>query len=300
MREHSLLNLADTTEIETAVPVWTAAIGILIVLAVALVFAGVARLVLRRHAHLELTTCIVLSMLGSTVGLMVAGLIDRHIRVLNPVTILLALAGSIVVVAIYGAVAARFQRQQHAPITDLLAQGESDRVEFKSTARINLRTGQKDPKMEHVIAKTIAAFVNADGGTLLVGVDDDGTPLGLDPDYATLKVPDADRFELWLRDLLTTTLGQNIAASVGISVEDVAVQDSLQPVCRITCVPSPQPVYLKPGKNAAPELWVRTGNSSRQLNVDAAADYVMHRWPLGAGSALAAQARAAVRFSVER
>ena len=59
-------------------------------------------------------------------------------------------------------------------------------------------------------------------------------------------------------------------------------------------------MYLRPGKNSPPEFWVRTGNSSRQLSVDQAADYIMHRWPLGAGAAVAAQARAAVRFSVER
>lgn len=154
--------------------------------------------------------------------------------------------------------------------------------------------------MEHVIVKTVSAFVNADGGTLLIGVDDDGTPLGLDADYATLKVPDADRFELWLRDLFTTALGQNSAVAVGVSIEDVATDDGAKPVCRVRCVPSPQPVYLRPGKNSPPEFWVRTGNSSRQLSVDQAADYIMHRWPLGAGAAVAAQARAAVRFSVER
>lgn len=286
--------------VEIAEPVWTTAIGILVVLAVALVFGSVARFVLRRRAHLDLTTSIVLSMLGTAIGLLITGAVLPHLRLWSPITILLALACSIVAVALYGAVATHFQRQHHIPITELIAGGESDHVEFKSTARINLRTEQKDPRMEHVIVKTVSAFVNADGGTLLIGVDDDGTPLGLDADYATLKVPDADRFELWLRDLFTTALGQNSAVAVGVSIEDVATDDGAKPVCRVRCVPSPQPVYLRPGKNSPPEFWVRTGNSSRQLSVDQAADYIMHRWPLGAGAAVAAQARAAVRFSVER
>ena len=64
----------------------------------------------------------------------------------------------------------------------------------------------------------VAALADDDAG----GVDDDGTTLGLDADYATLKVPDADRFELWLRDLFTTALGQNSAVAVGVSIEDVA------------------------------------------------------------------------------
>jgi hypothetical protein len=45
---------------------------------------------------------------------------------------------------------------------------------------------------------------------------------------------------------------------------------------------------------------VRSGNSTRQLGVDEATEYVMHRWPLNLGSSIAAQLRAAVRFSEQR
>ena len=201
----------------------------------------------------------------------------------------------------YGAIAAHFQRPSRASVPELLAAGESERVEFKSTARVNLRTGAKDERMEHVVAKTVCAFLNAEGGTLLIGVDDTGTPLGLEPDFATLKSPDADRYELWLRDLLTTSMGQNAAASVGIEFTSVPLEESGEAaVCRVTCQPSPRPVYLRPSRGATPEFWVRSGNSTRQLTVDEAADYVMHRWPLNLGSTVAAQLKAAVRFSEER
>ncbi|AZG48195.1 AlbA family DNA-binding domain-containing protein [Gordonia insulae] len=291
----------DVGAYEFGVPVWVTAGALLVVLLVALVFGAVSRWLLRRYARLDITTCIVLSILGSAIGLFIAGAIDRDLRLWSVLTVAVTLISSIVTIAVYGAVAAHFQRQQHVGLTDLLAAGESDRVEFKSTARVNMRTGDKDPRMEHVIVKTISAFLNASGGTLLVGVDDDGTPLGLDRDYATLKVPDADRFELWLRDLLTTTLGQNAAAAVGVTIEDATADGGRTlPVCRINCAPSPRPVYLRPGKSASPEFWVRTGNSTRQLTVDQAADYVMNRWPLGAGAAAAAQFRAVVRVAVER
>jgi hypothetical protein len=68
----------------------------------------------------------------------------------------------------------------------------------------------------------------------------------------------------------------------------------------LTAEPSPRPVYLRSGKGAGPELWVRTGNSTRQLSVDEANSYVMHRWPLSLGATVAAQFRAAVRFSEQR
>ncbi len=285
--------------LEFAVPVWATATALVLVLVVAWMFGVAARWLLRGRARLDATTAMVLSILGTALGLYIAGLVDKHLRVWSVTTVVLGLISSVVAVAAYGALATRLQRQRNATLAQLLSAGESDRLEFKSTARVNLRTGEKDPRMEQVIVKTVSAFLNSDGGTLLIGVADDGTPLGLEPDFATLKVPDADRFELWLRDLLTTTLGQNTAAAVGITVESVArtAESGDVPVCRVTCSPSPRPVYLRGGKNAPPEFWVRAGNSTRQLTVDAAADYVMHRWPLGAGRAVAAQVRAAVRFS---
>ena len=71
-------------------------------------------------------------------------------------------------------------------LADLLAAGESQTVEFKSTARWNVHAGQADKKMEHVIVKTVCGFLNAEGGTLLIGVDDDGAVVGLDADMQTL------------------------------------------------------------------------------------------------------------------
>lgn len=282
-------------------PLWVTSIALWLILAVALIFSNVARWILRSRAKIQMSTSIVISIASSAVGLFVASMIKPVAHLRDPLAILLALAFSIGGIAAYSAVVAHFARPRREPLTDLIAAGESARVEFKSTARVNLRSGAKDPRMEQVIVKTVAAFLNADGGTLLIGVDDDGTPLGLDADFATLKVPDADRFELWLRDLLTTTLGQTTAAEVEIGVESLAGGDDAElPVCRVRVSASPRPVYLLPGKNAPREFWVRSGNSTRQLHVDQAAEYVMYRWPLRVGSSALAQVKAAVRFSAGR
>ena len=105
---------------------------------------------------------------------------------------------------------------------------------------------------------------------LLIGVDDHGTPLGLDADLATLKTPDVDRFELWLRDLIMTTLGTAAAALVEVDFAETGGEPT-RTVCRVQMTASPSPVYLRPGKNSPPELWIRVGNSTRQLTVDDAA-----------------------------
>lgn len=282
------------------VPVWAVAAALPVALLVAWALSSLARSLLRGRARLGTSTSIVVSILGISLGLLIAGWINPGVSLWSPLTILLALGVTVVGIAGYGAVAAHFQRPQPDSIAELLAAGESDRVEFKSTARVNLHTGVKDDRMEQVIAKTAGAFLNSDGGSLVIGVDDLGVPLGLDADLATMKSPDVDRYELWLRDLLTTCLGQTAATTVGIEFPSVPGQDGREvPVCRVTCRPSPRPVYLRPSKGAAPELWVRSGNSTRQLGVDEATEYVMHRWPLNLGSSVAAQFRAAVRFSEE-
>lgn len=68
-------------------------------------------------------------------------------------------------------------------VEDIVNQGETTTVEFKSTLRINLHTGEKDPRIELAVLKTIAAFLNSSGGTLLIGVNDDGEPLGVEADH---------------------------------------------------------------------------------------------------------------------
>ena len=108
-------------------------------------------------------------------------------------------------------------------IAALLAAGESATVEFKSSARWDLREQKKNPVLEQVILKTIAALLNTDGGTLLLGVADDGTVLGLEPDYQTLQKKNADGYELFLNDLLLGHYGRIAAhASALLSMSPTA------------------------------------------------------------------------------
>ena len=92
-------------------------------------------------------------------------------------------------------------------IRGLLRAGESQTLEFKSTARYNMLAARPDKKMEHVVVKTVCGFLNAEGGTLLIGVDDDGQVVGLEKDLSTLgRKPNLDGYELWLRRRLDDDL----------------------------------------------------------------------------------------------
>ena len=275
------------------------AIALPVLLLVAYVIGQLARWLLRGRVTLSTASTIVLSVLGISIGMLVAGLIFTDIDPYSPRVLLLALGFTTAILAVFAGVAAKIQHPAPSePMAELVRRGESDRLEFKSSARWNLHTAARDEKIERVIAKAVAGFLTTDGGTLLIGVNDSGDVVGLVNDFRVVKSPDADRYELWLRDFLAGTLGQNAAAMPIIDFTPVTVDDIATFVCRVTCPSSPRPVFVRPAKGAGQsELWVRTGNSTRQLKVDEAVDYVMLRWPLGIGRTFAAQLRAAVRGS---
>lgn len=160
-------------------------------------------------------------------------------------------------------------------LAELIAAGESDNVEFKGTARFNAHMPEADPRLELTVLKTIAGFANAHGGTLLIGVDDDGQLLGLDGDLALMKKPDVDRYQLWLTDLLETAIGKPAAAGVTVAFPDV----DGSPVCRVDVRRSRAPVFLRPPGTKLDEFWVRIGNSTRLMSGNDVFTYTKQHWP---------------------
>lgn len=94
--------------------------------------------------------------------------------------------------------------QSENPITieEVIAEGESSELEFKFSLRWDRKENRINKTLESVVIKTVAAFANSQGGSLLIGVNDDGSISGLEADYLSLKGANPDKFELHLRDLL--------------------------------------------------------------------------------------------------
>jgi predicted HTH transcriptional regulator len=130
--------------------------------------------------------------------------------------------------------------------------------------------------LKYSVIKTVAAFLNSNGGTLLIGVDDERHVVGLRGDYSHFKKRDVrDAFENWLNTLLINHFGKPASRLYAVTFHDVEGQD----VCRIEVQPSPDPVFFdeKGGKPA--RLYIRTGNASRALDDPREiADYSRHRW----------------------
>src|SRR5262245_36388787 len=167
-----------------------------------------------------------------------------------------------------------FDQPVSIDIDGLLAQGESEALEFKSSARWDYREQKANKTLEQVIVKTLASFLNGKGGTFLIGVDDAGAVLGLETDYGTLgKRPDRDGYLQFLVQLVSGTLGKNICADLSISFHPVQGKE----ICLIRSSASASPVYLD--DQGQSKLFVRLGNTSQELTGRHAVDYVHSRWP---------------------
>lgn len=162
-------------------------------------------------------------------------------------------------------------------VQDLIAAGESQTIEFKSSARWNQHTGQADPKLEHMIVKTTCGFLNAEGGSLVIGVADDGTVQGLSHDLSTLGKGNLDAYELFLRQLLDANLTTPTAHTVRVRFEQFDGDE----VCVVSVAVSGKPVFAKPATGSGAggaEFWVRVGNATKRLHADDMLDYQADHW----------------------
>jgi hypothetical protein len=157
----------------------------------------------------------------------------------------------------------------------LIASGESAGLEFKSSARWDVKENRASKVMEQIIVRTAAGFLNVEsGGTLLVGVDDSGKVLGLENDYRTISQrPNRDGYENWLTTLLLGEFGKDASPLIRTTFHNIDGKD----VCQLVFKPSPRPVFVKDGNSE--HLYIRTGNSTRLLTSREAVEYCKQRWP---------------------
>jgi type I restriction enzyme R subunit len=165
--------------------------------------------------------------------------------------------------------------RSHRQAEELLKLPESTTLEFKSSLRWNLLEGRMDERVvTHAVLKTIAAFLNTQGGDLLIGVDDDRTVLGIEQD----QLESDDRFMRHLAQVVRNALGDRAGTCINPSTQ--IVQGNT--VCLVSCQRSPEPVFLKwKGKEAHPEgdFFVRSGPRTDRLDPESATQYIKTRFP---------------------
>ncbi len=163
-----------------------------------------------------------------------------------------------------------FNRDEWQEIID---QGENDWVEFKSSLRWNIQTEKPDKRIEAVIIKTMSAFMNARGGTLFIGINDAGEPVGIEADYKSFqRKPNRDGFMLKLSSMISQNLGRQ---SHKFIITDIQIMEG-RDVCKITVKPGERPVYIK--ENGKESFYIRAGASSVPLSMSEAHEYINSRW----------------------
>ncbi len=157
-------------------------------------------------------------------------------------------------------------------LVELIAKGETDRVEFKVAACWNAKLNRRDDSMRDNVIQEVAAFLNSrEGGVVLIGVEDDGTVVGLEDDYraANQQKQNRDGYQLFLLDNLKNMLESNCSLLYKISFGTLQGKD----VCRIDVFPADEAVYIKGG-----DFYIREGNRKRNLPTREAVTYIKQRW----------------------
>ena len=125
--------------------------------------------------------------------------------------------------------------------------------------------------------KTIAAFLNTEGGDLLIGVADDLAVVGIEGDH----LESDDKFLRHLAQVVRNGLGDRAGTSIDPKTQVVQGKT----VCVVSCLRSPEPVFLKwKGMESRPEgdFYVRSGPGSVRLPPESAIEFMRTRFPSAA------------------
>ncbi len=153
-------------------------------------------------------------------------------------------------------------------LSQIVLNGESEAVEFKSTLRTNLHTSRKDPRMELAVLKTLAGFLNTDGGTLIVGISDDGSPVGIETD----GFPNEDKMGLHLVNIVKSRMGIQAMTNLHSHFED---HDDSR-VMVVKCRKASLPVFVKDAD--LERFYIRTGPSTTELSPSQTQEYIKQRF----------------------
>ena len=190
--------------------------------------------------------------------------------------------------------------EKTADLESLISNGENSSLEFKQTLQWDVALHKRNPELLRACVKTVCAFLNGEGGILLIGVADSGEPTGLEDDIRDFRDRNTiDGFESRFRDALVTGLDPESSHLATLSFPVVRGAQ----ICRVDVERSPHPVFLV-GKNIPqqfyirdegalpqpircpscgelihpPEFYVRKGNASRPLDVRRAHEYIRDHW----------------------
>ena len=179
-------------------------------------------------------------------------------------------------------------------LTNLLQREESSKLEFKSSLWRNFKNDEpidtqttKNPKLEDAVIKTICAFLNSEGGTLLIGVSDtklsDGVSFitGIEHDYVWCKKNNLNQdgfgqsIESLIRDKLTSSLTP-LEKHISKSFHSVGGKT----ICKIDVIPAPTKghgyaVFARVSTVKEMRLFIRSGETTTMQSTESQMNYIV-------------------------
>jgi len=157
-------------------------------------------------------------------------------------------------------------------IDELIALGESISLEFKSSLQWDVRQNHINKNLRHSVLKTIAAFLNTEGGILIIGVEDNGNVFGLESDYLTTD-DSRDKYLNLLNILVKDYVGLDMSPYIQIKIENVKGKD----VCIVRVEKSHKPIFMKTDGQQK-QLFVRRGTTTHALDPEETYNYIETNW----------------------
>lgn len=147
-------------------------------------------------------------------------------------------------------------------LLSLIKKGEDEVLEFKSTYKWDINKNKVNKELPHEISIALCAFLNSEGGTLLIGIKDNGKIYGLENDIKLFKTLDK------LQQDITNTIRRDLGGS-GMDFKMSTKKINSKIICIIEIDSSKNPVFYK-----NKELYIRRGSASHNLNPKEAYDYI--------------------------
>lgn len=157
-------------------------------------------------------------------------------------------------------------------IPKMLQAEEHEQLEFKSSLRFDYATRLVNRELEKSAMKTLAAFMNSNGGHLVIGVGDDRKIIGLESDYQTLPRRSSDGFENHFTQVFNKMIGPEFRSLIKLSFHKINEQE----ICLVRTLKGTRPVYLKHDNNE--HFYIRTGNSTIPLKMSETENYNSSRF----------------------
>lgn len=158
-------------------------------------------------------------------------------------------------------------------LKQIIEKGENRNVEFKSTFRYCLHKKSAQHYIEFEILKTIAAFANTNGGTLLIGISDDGEILGLENDFNIYKDNPRDKYLKHFANLIGTGFTEPIDAILNYGFEKTINGE----IFLVVVQKSKKPRFTH-SKSEGKQFFIRRSATSQRLDIEEAVKYSIDNW----------------------